>query len=811
MDSVQDVRYAVRSLAKHPTFATVAVLTISLGVGSVTAIFSVVDAVLLKDLPYEAPNELLRIWSTNTERGVERGFMSPPDIADFQARNRTLDDVAAYSEAELALIDLDGTAVKVTGAWAGGNLFSVLGSSALLGRALTDSDGAPDAPKVIVLGHEFWRTRFGGDVDVLGRSLTVEENQYTVVGVMPPGFDFPGSSGFWLNRYLLAYPGRYARWMDVVARLETGLDLSAAREDIAAVARQLEEEFPGTNRAYATTVMPLLDSLVGDTRATLLVLLGATGLLLLVACVNVVNLLLSRMAERGQEIALRTALGAGRARLGRQLLTESLVLAGFGAVLGTMLAAIGMSLLISFGPENLPRLDEVEMDGRVLFVTFLATGFTGLLFGLAPVLRLARTDVRASLQEGARGSTGGKGKERIRGLLVVAQVAVAVMLVVGAGLLSRSFIHLLDTEPGFDAASVLTLRVDLPSGAYRDLERVSDFHRDMVQRLGDLPGVSSVAATATLPFDREVPFLGNFFVRDRVAPEQGEEPRAHYRQVSPGYFATMGIGLTSGREFDLLDDRASKGVAVVNESLVARYFPGEDPIGKVIEGLPPHVALGGFLAENFEIVGVVQDVKYFGLAQPSEASLYLPVAQAPFRRMSFTVRTDAEPESLMAAVRREFQLVDPAVPVSQVSTMERILSTSVARERFSMMLLVLFAGVALVLATVGIYGVISYGVSQRTSELGIRIALGAEPDDVLRLVLAEGTRLTLAGVGLGLVGAVLLSRVIASQLYGVSATDPVTYAAVAAILTLVALTAAYIPARRTANMDPVLALQGDAS
>ena len=806
---MKDVRYAVRSLTKHPTFAAVAVLTIALGIGSVTAIFSVVDAVLLQELPYEAPNELIRVWSTNSERGVERGFMSPPDIADFQSRNRTLDDLAAFSEAELALIDLDGAAVKVIGTWAGGNLFSVLGASAVLGRALTESDGEPGASKVMVLGHEFWRSRFGADPDVLGRSLTVEEDQYTVIGVMPPGFDFPGSSSFWLNRHLLAYPGRYARWMDVVGRLGTDVALATARQDIAGIARQLEQEYPGTNRAYATTVLPLHDAVVGDTRTTLWVLLGATGLLLLVACVNVINLLLSRMADRGQEIAVRTALGAGRARLSRQLLTESLVLAGAGGVLGVFFASVGMDLLVAFGPDDLPRLDEASMDGRVLFVTFVATCLTGLLFGLAPVLRLASMDVRASLQEGSRGSTGGRGRERIRSLLVVAQVAVAVVLVVGAGLMSRSFIALLDTEPGFDTTNLLTLRVDLPSGAYSDLERVSDFHADLVARMQSLPGVQSVAATAALPFDREIPFLGNFLVRDRVAPEQGEEPRAHYRQISPGYFGTMGIDVVSGREFDVLDDRASRGVAVVNESLALRYFPDEDPIGRVIDGLPPHVALGGFLAESFEIVGVVQDVKYFGLAAPSEPSLYLPVAQAPFRRMSFTLRTSTDPESLMASVRQVVRSADPMVPVSRISTLEGILSTSVARERFSMLLLVLFAGVALVLSAIGVYGVVSYGVSQRTSELGIRIAVGAEPEDIVRLVLIHGVRLSLAGVGLGLVAAFLLSRVMASQLYGVSATDPVTYAGVAVVLTLVALTAAYLPARRTSKMDPVLALQGE--
>jgi len=573
------------------------------------------------------------------------------------------------------------------------------------------------------------------------------------------------------------------------------------------VARELEEEFPQTNRAYTTTMVPLHDAMVGDTRATLLVLLGATGLLLLVACVNVVNLLLSRMADRGREIALRTALGAGRARLTRQLLTESLVLAGLGAALGMLFASIGIEGLVALGPESLPRISEVQLDGRVFLFALATTGITGVVFGLAPVLRLARFDVQGALQERSRGATSGRGRVQARSVLVVAQMAVAVMLVVGAGLLSRSFIRLMDTEPGFDATNVLSLRVDLPSGAYRELERVSDFHAEMLDRLGGLPGVAAAAATATVPFEREIPFLGNFFVESRARPEQGEEPIAHYRQVSPGYLATMGIDIVSGREFDRLDDRGARGVAMVNETLAKRYFPGEDPIGKVIGGLPPHVALGGFFAESFEIVGVVQDVKYFGLAEPTEPSLYLPVAQAPFRRMSYILRTTTDPESLIAAARREIQAVDPTVPVSQVSTMDRIVSTSVARERFSMMLLLLFAGVAVVLAAVGIYGVVSYAVSQRTAEFGVRMAMGAEPADVQRLVMRDGARMSLAGVALGLIGAAGLSRVMESQLYEMDAIDPATFAAVAVGLTLVALAAAYVPARRTARADPLTALR----
>jgi putative ABC transport system permease protein len=810
MESVlKDIRYALRTLWQRPGFTVVAVVTIGLGVGSVTALFSVVNAVVLSPLPYDAPEELVRVWSSNAERGVALGFVSPPDIVDFQEMNRTLTGLAAYSEAELALIDQDGAAVKATGTWAGDNLFTVLGVGPLVGRVLTPADGEPGAEKVVVLSHGFWQTRFGGSSAALGQSITVEDAPYTIVGVMPPGFDFPGSSQFWANRYLLDYPGRYARWMDVVARAQPGVDIEAVRADLANVALRLEEEYPRTNRAYSTTVVPLHEAVVGETKTTLIVLLGATGFLLLIACVNVINLLLSRMADRGQEIALRTALGAGRGRLGRQLMTESLVLAGVGAAVGLGFAGMGIEALSSFGPENLPRLDEISLDSRVLLFALAVTSVTGILFGLAPLLRLYRTDVQATLQEGSKGSTSGGGRERMRSLLVITEVALAVILVVGAGLLSKSFSRLLSAEPGFDAENVLTLQMDLPSGSYRDLQKVADYYGILTARIEGLPGVASTAATAALPFDREIPFLGNFLIQDRVTPKQGEEPRAHYRQVTPGFFQTMGIDLLTGRDFDSRDDGTSPGVAIVNESLAAAYFPNEDPIGRVIEGLPPHVALGGFLAESFEIIGVAQDVKYFGLAEDSQPSLYLPIAQAPFRRMYLAVRTQQDPDLLMAAVRSEIAALDVTVPVSRVSTAERILSNSVARERFSTMLLSLFAAVALILAVVGIYGVTSYAVTQRTAEMGIRMAIGAEPGDVLRMVLLEGVRLTLTGVAVGLAGAWGLSRLMASQLYGISATDPTTFAWVAVALSAVAFVAAYVPALRAARMDPVLALQGE--
>jgi putative ABC transport system permease protein len=806
---LRDLRFAVRNLQKHPTFSVVAVVTIALGIGANTAIFSVVNGVLLRELPYEAPEELVRIWSTNVERGVPLEFMSPPDIADYQSQNQTFTAIAAYSEAELAMIDRNESAIKVTGTWAEDNLFSVLGTTALIGRTFLPEDGEAGAAKVIVLEHGFWESRFGADPGVIGESLVVEENAYTVVGVMPPGFDFPGNSSFWLNRYLLAYPGRYARWMDVVGRMGPGVGIEAARADFAGIARRLGEQYPGTNRAYTTTLTPLHEAVVGETRAPLLILLGATGLLLLIACANVTNLLLARMADRGREIAVRTAMGAGRVRLSRQMLTESLVLAGAGAVFGLLLARIGIDVLIALGPENLPRLDEVRFDGNVFLFTLGSTLLTGLLFGLAPVLRLMSTDLHRVLKEGGRSATVGSGRERLRNGLVVTEIALAVMVVVGAGLLARSFSRLMDTDPGFDAQGLLTLQVDVPTGSYREYSSVADYYALLTQRLTDVPGVETVAATAALPFADEIPFLGNFVVQDRAAPMEGEEPTAHYRQVTPGYFRTMGIDLIEGREFGIQDDRTSRGVVVVNEALARRYFPDEDPIGRTIDGLPPHIALGGFLVNPFEIVGIAEDVRYFGLAEVAQPSLYFPVAQAPFRRMNFTIRTAGVPESLIAAIRGEIVSMDSTVPIARVRTMDRILSDSVASDRFSMLLLTLFAVIALVLASVGIYGVTSYSISQRTAEMGIRMAVGANPGDVLKLVMVNGAKLAFAGVVLGLLGAAALSRILASQLYGVGATDPLTFAGVAGVLTLVALTATYVPALRAARIDPVLAIQGE--
>ncbi len=806
---LRDLRFAVRNLRKHPTFSLVAIVTIALGIGANTAIFSVVNGVLLQDLPYAEPGELVRIWSTNLERGVPREFMSPPDIADYQSQNQTFADVAAYSEAELAMIDRDDSAIKVTGTWAGDNLFSVLGANALIGRTLLPEDGEPGAPKVMVLEHGFWQNRFGGDPAAIGESLVVEEAAYTVVGVMRSGFDFPGNSSFWLNRHLLSYPGRYARWMDVVGRLRPGVGITAARADFAAVATRLEEQYPGTNRAYTTTLIPLHEAVVGETRAPLFILFGATGLLLLIACANVTNLLLARMSDRGREIAVRTAMGAGRVRLSRQMLTESLVLAGTGAVVGLFLAGFGIDFLIALGLENLPRLDEVRFDRNVFIFTLGSTLLTGVLFGLAPVLRLAGADVQRSLKEGGRSATPGSGRERLRNGLVMTEIALAVMVVVGAGLLVRSFSRLVDTDPGFDSRGVLTLQVDVPTGSYQDYPDVADYYAMLTRRLNDVPGVESVAATAALPFANEIPYLGNFVVQDRAAPMQGEEPTAHYRQVTPGYFHTMGIDIIEGREFDLQDDRESLGVVVVNQTLVRRYFPDEDPIGRTIDGLPPHLALGGFLVSQFEIVGIAEDVRYFGLAEAPLPSLYFPVAQAPFRRMSFTIRTAGDPMDLVSLIRGEIVSMDPTVPIARVQTMEQVLSSSVAEDRFSMLLLALFAVIALILASVGIYGVTSYSISQRTAEMGIRMAVGANARDVVKLVMVSGAKLALSGVVLGLIGAAALSRIMASQLYATGATDPLTFAGVALVLAVVALGATLVPALRAARIDPVLAIQGE--
>lgn len=810
MDSILgNIRFAIRGLRKHPTFAVVAVATIALGIGANTAIFSVVRAVLLRDLPYSEPSELVRVWSTNAERGIERGFMSPPDIDDYQKQNRTFQDLAAYSEAELAVIDRQGSAVKVTGTWAGENLFAVLGVSALHGRTLTGGDGAAGAPRVVVLGHGFWQSRFGGDPSAIGASMMVEEDEYRVVGVMRPGFDFPGSSDFWLNRHLLAYPGRYARWMDVVGRLQSDVDIGAARADLGTIASRLEAEYPDWNRAYGIAVAPLHDAVVGDTRTPLLILLGATAFLLLIACVNVINLLLSRMADRGREIAVRAALGAGRGRLGRQLMTESLVLAFIGAVVGVGVAILGIGVLTALGPENLPRLDEVRLDGGVLLFTLASTVLTGLLFGSAPLLWLARTDIQAELKEGSRSSTPGTARERLRSLLVVAEIALATMLVIGAGLLTRSFSELIETDPGFKSTSLLTFQIELPSGEYGELARVADYHATLTRRLEALPGVESVAATATLPFDRDVPFLGDFVIEGRPEPRQGDEPKAYYRQVTPGYFSTLAIGLASGRELDVRDDREAPGAVVINEALARRYFPDRNPIGERISGLPPHLALGGFLVEEFEIVGVAHDVRYFGLAEAARPSLYLPVGQAPFRRMSFALRATGDPDGLARAARATVAALDPTVPVSRLETMERILSASVAPERFTMVLLGLFAAIALTLAAVGIYGVMSYSISRRTAELGIRMAIGASSHDVLKMVMVQGVKLAAWGLGSGLLGAAILSRVMASQLYGVSAIDPLTFLVVAAVLGVVAIVATYVPAHRAARIDPALAIQGE--
>ena len=806
---LHDVRFALRSVRSNPGFSIVAALTLALGIGATTAIFSVVNTVLLYPLPYPEPDELIRVWSSNQEGGIERDMMSAPDMRDFIEASPVIEDLAGYAEYDLTMVDDEGNAVKVLGHGVTPNYFDVLGVSTVLGRTFTPEDGTANGEGVVVIGHALWQNRLSGDPDIIGKSVTMEGGPITVIGVAPPGFDFPGSSLVWLaisvDNEMFA---RGVRIFDVFGRMRPGSTVESARGEMRVVADRLQQEYPGSNRGYGVTATSLQDAVVGNLRPAILILFGAAGVLLLIACANVANLLLARATARSREIALRAALGAGRWRITRQLLTESVVLASVGAIVGLGLAYWLIRSLTVFGPAELGGFGELSVNPQVLLFALATTVLTGFLFGLAPAVRLGRTDLQDSLHDGGRGSTSGASRGHLRTSLVVSELALAVVLVVGSGLLVRSFSKLSGTDPGFNPDGMLTFDLGLTFAHYPDFEGIADFYSRLLRELKALPGVESVAATSTLPLSLQLDYQVKVVLDGRPTPEVGQEPQVYSRQVASGFFRNMGIPLIRGRGFEVRDSRDGPAVAIINEAARQRYFRDEDPIGKTISGVGGEYGpLGRVSNDRVEIVGIVGDVKYSSLAQASSPSLYFPLDQAPFRRMTMTLRTRGDPLNLVQDVRTKVSSLDPNLALGQTSPLDRIVAVSVARERFSMLLLTAFGVVALLLASIGVYGVISYGVAQRTGEMGIRLALGARPDDVRSLVMRHGMLVAILGVGGGLVGAWALSQVMASQLYELSSTDPWTFGAAALLLSVTALLATYIPALRASRVDPIVALR----
>ena len=794
-DLRQDIAYALRQMAKAPAFTAIAVLTLALGIGATTAIFSIVDAVVLRPLPYPEADRLVRLWETNPHSNDFSS--SDPDYLDWVAENRTLAQMAAIRDTSLSLVG-DGEPVRLNGAAVTASLFPLLGAKAALGRTFrADEDRPGGATQVAVLSHGLWQRRFGSDPGVVGRNLRLEGRSYTVIGVMPARFAFPEGAELWIPLAPDPDGDRSDKWLDVVARLKPGISLATARADLAGVARRIAGRYP-EYRDWGVRMVTFPEWIVGPRFTQMvLVLLSAVGLLLLMGCANVSNLLLARATVRGREMGLRAALGAGRARLIRQLLTESVLLAGCGAAVGLAGAWWAVRLLRLLGPGYVPRLSEVSLDGRALAFTLLTALATGLLFGLAPAVQTSRADLHALLQQGGRAALGAG--RRLRDALVVGELAMAMMLLIGAGLMIGSFLRLQRVDTGFESDGVLAVTLELPE-SYPD-ERRPAFFQEVSERIAGLPGVVSVGATNAAPF---APFRPNItFAVEGREQRQGEFQSADWRSVTPGFFRALGVPVLRGRPLSATDVDGAPEVVVVSEEMADRLWPGEDPIGK-------RILWGGPEGRPQTVVGVARNIRDVKLEEDPRQVIFLPYGQAPWPQMTLLVKTAGDPAGLGAAIRREIQAVDRELPVPEVQPLARNLETAAfAGPRFGMLLLGLFAAVALALAATGIYGIMVFAVTQRTREIGIRLALGARPWSVVRMIVRRGLLLTLIGVGLGWGGALALTRFLASLLFGTAPTEVAIFAAVALLLGGVATAATYLPARRAAEIDPKLAFSAD--
>ena len=813
-----DLRYALRSLARSPAFALVAVLTLALGIGANTAIFSVVYSVLLRPLAYADPEQLISLRAEVSGSGLKDVPASQPEYQDYLREVTSLEDLAAVYPININLTGL-GEPQRIQAAVVSDNYFRLLGVKPALGRDFTPDDDGGRIGYVAMISHDLWRRRFGSDRDIIGKTVRLDDDPMTIVGVMPSGFRHVLESGaspmeVWApialdNPDTNFFNQRNARVYDLIGRLDKGKTVEDARAELAVLRARLAERYPQTytpGQGWHPVAEPLAEQVVGDVRPALLILLGAVGFVLLIGCANVANLLLARATAREREIAVRTALGSSQMRLVRQLLTESLVLSIAGGALGLVLASWGATALGRLASLYLPRAGEIELSLPVLGFTACLILLTGVGFGLIPALQSSRPDLQGVLKDAARGSSAGAPRTRMRAALVVAEVAVALMLLAGAGLLLRSFQRLMAVEHGYDPEGLLTLQVWLPvpndnaTGRFFTHEQRRGFYQRALTAVEGVPGVRSVALTSRLPL-RGRGGTG-FTIEGRPVPAGEPAPGAEFRMVSPNYFSTMGIPFVRGEGLPEVADSIAGGKVVVNRTLAEKYWPGEDPIGRRIRLFGPD---GPFLS----IVGVVGDVRQMGLAQPPREELYVSYLGVSSQEMSMVVRTAGDPERLGSTVTAAIRQVDPEQPVFGVMSMERLIDNASAERRVSMLLLLLFAAIALLLSALGIYGVMAYTTSQRRHEIGIRMALGARGPDVLRLVVGQGMRLVGLGLGLGLVGAWLLSRALASQLYGITAQDPLTYASVALLLGAVALTASWLPARRATRVDPMLSLRSE--
>ena len=807
---LQDLRFALRTLAGQRSFALIAVGTLALGIGATAAIFTAVNAVLLRGLPFHQPSQLYSLRTEMTDGRATGGQVSLAELTRLNASPDIVRRAAGAFRYELSIVDGAGAPVKALGYGVTEGFFDVFGLPMALGRGFTPEEHTSGGPDSIVLSHRAWQTLFGGRPDILGMSVPVEGGTNTVVGVAPAGFNFPGGADAWFN--LKLPPRMTGHIFDGYARVADGFDAARVRAALGPISRSLQDEYRGANANRVLAAHPLHDVIVGPLRSTLLVVFGAAGLLLLIACVNVTSLLLSRGVVRSREIALRVAIGAQRGRILRQLLTESTVLAALGATAGVAVAALGLTLLLRAGASTLPRVGEVGLDPAVLAFGVIATLVTGLVVGLAPALRLIRTDLRGLMNEGARGSSGGPATHRMLHGLVIAEITLAVVLTTGAALLVTSFRNLQHTDGGFRADGRLVFDLSLPMATYRDYDQVADWYGRLLDRLRAIPGVTSAGATSSLPLGAQLDFMTAFWFEDQGQPPTEERPRAWRRSVSPDLFNALGVDLVDGRGLATTDRRDTPGVCLVDETFVRRYGGGRNPIGRriVVRTNPNPVTnpLGAMRPPACEIVGVVRGVKFAGMGVDPEPTFYLPLDQVTMRRQGMVLATSlADPRGLIESVRTAIREADPLVS-TEFHLMPALLDRSLVRERLSMMMVTLFGIGALVLAAIGIYGVMAYSVSQREGEFAVRAALGAQPADLRKLVLRQGLMVGVIGVATGVAAAFLAAQFVQSQLHGVAATDPVIVAAVAAVMLLIVGGSTLIPAIRASQVSAARMLRG---
>jgi putative ABC transport system permease protein len=810
---LKDVRYGLRMLRRNYGLTVIAALSLALGIGATSAIFSVVNAVLLRPLPYREPERLVMVWEHHLKSGRDRGRVAPNNFLDWQKRNHVFEEIAAVYGLEQRTISTTGEAEQVVCHQVSSNFFPLLGVEAALGRTFAPPEDAPHkvqdeemphGDRVVVLSYGLWQRRFGGDPAILGKTVNLDRVGHTVIGVLPSGFRFMEQpADVWVPLGLDAakdYRAIFGRFLWVPARLKPGVTWQQAREEMIIIGRHLEKEYAAFNVGWGANVVPLERQVIGDIGQRLLVLLGAVGFVLLIACANVANLRLAQGAAREREMAIRASLGAGRLQLIRLLLTENILLAILGGALGLLLAFYLVGLLVALAPTDIPRLAEIDLDGRVVVFTLCISLLAGIVSGLLPAWQASKIDLNEALKEGGRSAMSGVRSSYLRGLFVVAEFALALVLLIGAGLMIRSFLQLQAVDPGFNAQNLLTMRILLPEPAYSDKEKKTAFFEQAIQRIEGLPGVRSASAISHVPFSGQGAYT-SFMIEGVHSPSDPNRPRTYLRVVNSDFFQTMGIPLRMGREFterDITEDDAN--VVIINETMARLFWPNGNPLGRRVRINRPE-------ERPDEIIGVVADVKISDIESEVMPTVYWPHHRWPFGFAAVLVRTTVDPMSLTAAVTREIRSLDPELSVAEVRTMEQVLWSSVAGPRFYTLLLTIFAAVALLLAMMGIYGVMSYAVTQRKHEIGVRLALGAQPRDVLKLVIQHGMALTLIGVAIGLSASYALTRYLAGYLYEVKPTDPVTFIGVALLLSVVALLACLIPAVRATRVDPMVTLR----